>query len=392
MLVVVLEENAALPVEAAIGADDEIVGRVVGVRRAGGLQQDDADIGDIIAIGVLEEKDVRLRGHDYAAAPEGEAEGVVDFRELDRLVRHAVAVVVGENEQAVVHFLERLPLRIGRPAGSPEAAFHIDLQLHRIRHGGEPRLVCEKVHCEALGHVDFLETFLAAEIFRTAFLVGIGHRAAAADIRDHRDGFRDVRVIDLVFFTLSHGMDFRIAVGGHHIEHDHFVLEHLGVGLAFDEFESGTPAPDVVFVGGAETVVPVPILVHHCLAQRFHGGCGGNGFSDNGSGDHLAELAVALGKRVDAVESERGFRLHVERLGGAEKIDKRDTFFRGDLFHGLGVEGEVRVVFRAVREIGIAEVLVGDGREQDEARRRFTVELRGAVFVDHRGEVGLEGR
>ena len=136
--------------------------------------------------------------------------------------------------------------------------------------------------------------------------------------------------------------------------------------------------------------MPVPVLVHDRLAQRLEARAGGDGFAGEGGGDDLAELAVAFGQEVDAVEGQRGFGLRVAGLGGREEIDKGNLLFRGDLLDRAGVKGEVDVVGRAVGEVGAFQVLVGDRGKEHEARGGLAVELDPAVTVDHRAEVALE--
>jgi hypothetical protein len=77
-----------------------LLAAVVGVGRAESLEQDDAEVRLVVAVGVLEEQEVGAGGDDHAAGPELEAERVVDLGELDGAVGDAVPVVVGEDEQA----------------------------------------------------------------------------------------------------------------------------------------------------------------------------------------------------------------------------------------------------------------------------------------------------
>ena len=77
-------------------------------------------------------------------------------------------------------------------------------------------------------------------------------------------------------------------------------------------------------------------------------------------------------------------------MGGGEEVDEGDGFFFGDLFDGGGVEGEVDVIAGAGGEVGAFAIFVGDGGEEDETRSGFAVEVDGAIFIDHRGEIGFE--
>ena len=173
MLVIVHHEDTALPVDAAIGAVDEIVRAVMRVGEIDALQHDRAHIGHVVAIGVFEEDDVRGAGDDDAAIPELKAERILHAGELRHAVALAVLVVVVADDERVLHLLQWLPHRVGVPHGGPQAAFGIDLHLHGIHELRELRLIGEQAHFKARikGHV--LDRFLAADVFRAAFL----HRA-----------------------------------------------------------------------------------------------------------------------------------------------------------------------------------------------------------------------
>ncbi len=56
---VVDEENSALPIDAAIGSVDQVVGRMMGVGSAKALQQHDANVGHIVAVGILQKQEIR---------------------------------------------------------------------------------------------------------------------------------------------------------------------------------------------------------------------------------------------------------------------------------------------------------------------------------------------
>ena len=160
MLDVVVQKNSALPVEGTIGTVVEIVGGVVSVGGSDAVDQDFAVIGDVVTVGVLEENDVGLAGDQDSAVPEFEGERTVDFCELGDAVGVAILVVVVQDEQGVVHFLNRIPFRIGRPGGDPEAALGIDVHLNGIDQVGEFALVGEQVGFKALGDGKMLRGLL----------------------------------------------------------------------------------------------------------------------------------------------------------------------------------------------------------------------------------------
>ncbi len=60
MLDVVVQEDAALPVESAVRAVDEVVGGVVGVGGTDAVDEHFAVVGDVVTIGVFQEDDVGL--------------------------------------------------------------------------------------------------------------------------------------------------------------------------------------------------------------------------------------------------------------------------------------------------------------------------------------------
>jgi phosphopantothenate synthetase len=107
MLVIVLHEDAALPVDAAIGAVDQVVRAVMRVgEESKALQHDRAHVGDIVAVGVLEEEDVGLRGDDDAAIPELKAERIQCTFANSCCDRDPVFVVVVEDDERVLHLFK----------------------------------------------------------------------------------------------------------------------------------------------------------------------------------------------------------------------------------------------------------------------------------------------
>lgn len=129
---VVHQENATLPINAPVGTEDQVVRGMMGVGRAESLQDRIPEIGLVVSIGVLQEKQIRTRRHQHTVVPELKAERVVDMREDLANVGRTVAVGVFKDHQAVVHLLTRLPLGIGIPAGYPEPSLGIHLHLHRV--------------------------------------------------------------------------------------------------------------------------------------------------------------------------------------------------------------------------------------------------------------------
>ena len=77
-------------------------------------------------------------------------------------------------------------------------------------------------------------------------------------------------------------------------------------------------------------------------------------------------------------------------LARREQIDERDVARLGDLGHRLRVQRQPLVVLLAVGQVGIAQVLVRDRREQHEPRRRLAVVLLRQRVRDPVGQVLLE--
>src|SRR6185503_16874500 len=96
----------ALVVKPAVLSEDERVGGVVGVGGVDAAEDADADIGDAVAVGVLEKEDVGSGGNDHAAAPELEAGRIVQLvGEDDQAVGLAVVVVVVQGDDGVLELL-----------------------------------------------------------------------------------------------------------------------------------------------------------------------------------------------------------------------------------------------------------------------------------------------
>ncbi len=172
MLVIVHHEDTALPVDAAIGAHDEIVRAVMRVGEIDALQHDGAHVGHVVAIGVFEEDDVGGAGDDDTAIPELKTERILHAGELGHAIRFAVFVVVVADDEGVLHLFERLPHRVGVPHGGPEAAFGIHLHLHGIHELRELCFIGKQAHFKARIKRHVLDGFLAADVFRATFLHG----------------------------------------------------------------------------------------------------------------------------------------------------------------------------------------------------------------------------
>ncbi len=381
------EEDAALPVDAAVGAVDQVVGGVMRVLGAEALQQDGADVGLVVAVGVREMVEVGARGDDHPLPPELEPERVVDGGEDGPLVGLPVVVGVLQDHQAVVHRLERLPLGVGAPAGHPEPPLGVHLQLHGVGQFGELLLGGEHAQLESLGNLDFGPALLGREIHDLC----VGARFAATDVRLHGHRGRHVAVVDRGGLAGHRRPDRGVAIGRHDVEHLELVPEHVGVALAIHEPEPGAAAPDVVAVGGPEAVVPVPVLVGHRGIHPGEVGVGRDRRAQQRPGDDVGEPAVARVVQVAAVDREPLGAGGEERRGRRVEIDEGRPGLGGRPPRGLGREGEVGVVGDAVGQVGVARVLEGDRTEEHEPRLRTLLGPQRAVAHDRLDELVFVG-
>ena len=207
MLVVVDHEDAALPIDSAVGTIDQIVRTVVRVGRVKPLEQDSPHVGHIVAVGVFEEQQFGLTSDDHAAVPELEAERVLHLRKLGDAIGDAVVVVVVEDHEGVVHRLERFPLRVRWPDSGPQSPLGVELHLHGVHKFLETCFVREQADLETLGDSHLLDGLFAADVVQIAFLHGAGTFAAAADVRDHGHRHGHVAVVDRHFFARSGSPD-----------------------------------------------------------------------------------------------------------------------------------------------------------------------------------------
>ena len=86
---------------------------------------------------------------------------------------------------------------------------------------------------------------------------------------------------------------------------------------------------------------------------------------------------------MDTIQSERFIRGLIERLTGSKKIDKGHIFFNGHLSQGSGVERKTRVVFYPIRHVSVPQILVRDGRKENDDGFGLTIGFEIAVTVDH---------
>ena len=101
-------EHALLEVERAAGSPGESGNRVVAVLGAEAVQDDLVTVGHVVAVGVLDEHQVRLLGHVDTAVAEFEAGRYVEAAgEHGVVIGPAVAVAIFEDHDLVVGLLVR---------------------------------------------------------------------------------------------------------------------------------------------------------------------------------------------------------------------------------------------------------------------------------------------
>ena len=301
MLVVVLEEDPALPINPAIRAENQVVGGMVGVGGSETLEDDVALVGFVVPVVVPQENEVRARGDQNAPVPEFKTERAMDPGELDHAVGFAVPVLIGQDKEGVVHFLEWFPFGVGGPSGGPEPTLGVHLHLNGVDQFGELNLVGEEIDLETLANRHAFSALFGAEVSGRTFLARIRTPASTPDVRNNLDRRWDVGIVDFVLFTLSGGPNELVPVGGHDVEHHQFVLKDLGIGLIVYEAQSGT-APHIIPVGCPVAVVPMPVFVQYRFSQFFMSGRGADLFFQQGLGNDLSNLLVSQLVEVYAVD------------------------------------------------------------------------------------------
>ena len=130
-------EYTALVVEVTARSVGKGVGTMVGVGRIEAMEHTDTHVGYVIAIGVLQKKDVRDTGNNDAAIPEFKPGGVMYLGKGDGFICYSIAVFIRQDQESVLHFLQGFPFGIGRPSGSPQATLGVYCHLDRVGHFGE---------------------------------------------------------------------------------------------------------------------------------------------------------------------------------------------------------------------------------------------------------------
>ena len=186
-------------------------------------------------------------------------------------------------------------------------------------------------------------------------------------VGDHRNEVGEARLLDLgkrgigIAERGGRGPDPLVAVGRLDVEVIQLALADLVVRLILDELQPRPAAVGGVAVGDAVAVEPVEVLVGHGLLESIETlGIAGRGGTEERFVNDSGDLAVAAGSRVDAVAGERLFDLLAGFARRGEEVDIGHPLGLADLFHRLGIEGDVGVVGLAVGPMRPLEILVND--------------------------------
>ncbi len=94
MLVVMLKEDSALPVNAAARSENQVVGRVVGIRGSQTVKNDIALVRLVVPVIVTEKKQIWPRGHQNPTIPKFKAQGIMNLGKLDHTIRFSISIII----------------------------------------------------------------------------------------------------------------------------------------------------------------------------------------------------------------------------------------------------------------------------------------------------------
>ena len=190
----------------------------------------------------------------------------------------------------------------------------------------------------------------------------------------------------------GHGPDPPVAVGRLHVEVVKFPLDDFVVGLAVDKLEPCPAAVGGIAVGDPIAVEPEKILVGDGLLQPGQrAGITGWMRAEERLIDKAGDLVVTLLVGMDAVVRERLSEFCVGLLRGREEIDAHNAIGLADLFHGIGIESEVRVMRLTIWPMRPGEVLVGDRGKHHQLWGIHAVVFLGERVLDECLDVLSEG-
>ena len=366
----------------------EAVGTVVRIGTVQPAEHALTGIGLVVAVGVLQQPDVRALGHQHATGHELKPGRVVQpVGEHRAFVGLAVAVGVFEDQDLVVERILRLPVRVAVPADHPQPASLVPRHLHRVHEQtGEGGLVGEQVHLEVLAQRHAVDGGFAAGENVFAF------RPLARLVGDDLDELGGLGVVDRCGASLGDGVDVVVAEGRHLVQDLHLALGHGAVGLLLRfEHQMAASTVDAVPIGGAVALVPVEVAIHRSRVYGFHQLLvTTDRLAEELRVDHLCHLAVAVVGQVDAVDGERCFRLRIRSTRRVIEIDVGHAVRCRNFRHRLAVQGDTRVVFAAIGQVQVLQVLVGNRPDEDHLRGGSAVVLLLLAVGDEVGQLFLE--
>ena len=178
--------NATLIEQTAVWSHHYIIGRMVRICTVQPLHDDLPNVRLVVTVRVLQKENVRLRNNDHTTIPEGETSRIVNFGEFNDSVSDTVSIVVWQDQQRIVHFLEWLPLRVGRPDSRPQTSLRADAELHRVDDLRKAFFVSKKIGSKTIARFQHAQCFRRLVVAEGSFLVGTAALGVASDIRLHR--------------------------------------------------------------------------------------------------------------------------------------------------------------------------------------------------------------
>ena len=117
---VFIMEDPSGKVKSAAGAHHKTVGGVMCICRIYPMKHPFSHITDVISIQVFQKEDIGRHCDQHAAIPEFEPGWIVQtIGKGDTAVSLTVAIIVGQNQQFVVHLAKWIPVRICWPCSNP---------------------------------------------------------------------------------------------------------------------------------------------------------------------------------------------------------------------------------------------------------------------------------
>jgi len=257
-------------------------------------------------------------------------------------------------------------VRVGGRGGDPEAALGVERHLHRLLEVGELLFGGEERDLEAGQQLHLRDAgFAGEELGRIAVLL------AGREVGRHGGQHEGPGVIDgeVGLLALGDVVDERVADRRHLAA----LVDLVRIVLRPEGIVALAVGMDAV----EDRVVRIPHVILH-LHRAVHEGLVGLGGARRGAvesvGEELGDLAVTEVGRGEAVEGVGRLRLAVGGEGGVEEVDVGQAMLLGDALHGGGVELEVGVFLRAVREVaGGGQILEGDRRHEHQSRGGLAV-------------------